>query len=436
MKKYAWIVALLAALSLAIFGIGCGGGGDGGGDDEIVYDTFDLIISPTTGDDTDEIEDMKAADTAAGKGWIIGEEFAKVKGAKAGSLIRLTVTGTANLNWDSIGAVGFQNMKLDKADERVDFKPKSGGTYTVDVKVSDVFKCKDADKAYAISVNIWGDHKIDKVQLLVPQGEVGPADPEASDFNISDNLVQYISDGIKAVTVTPKNGMSQGAITVYYEGQAPTVYAKSATLPSAIGKYTVTFDVAAATGFNAATGLAAGTLTILAAPIAPLIVFDGAYKNGATTNGTIESGKIKITPYWQAAQYGNPARWEAGLEITFSSPVDISAFNKMKYSLTGFDDALKQYYNQLTWTFDGNAYDAQSSAKDPDALNATYELFSGGVNWGKTDWDDDPPDTTKLEKIQFGFNSIDIEVDGEWEKPGEEFVPKDILISDIRFVFE
>jgi len=32
MKKYAWIVALLAALSLAIFGIGCGGGG--GDDDE------------------------------------------------------------------------------------------------------------------------------------------------------------------------------------------------------------------------------------------------------------------------------------------------------------------------------------------------------------------------------------------------------------------
>lgn len=378
LKKFSLIMLALALVfGLGLMGCGSSGGDNGGG---IEYDWEDLTVSPNTGNAEDGIKDMKEADIAMGKGFIIGDDFAKVKAAKAGSILRLTVTGTANLNWDSIGGVSINDMEEEK--ERVDFKPKSGGTYTQDIKVSDIFKLnyKGEGEPYFISVNIWGSHKIDKVELGIPQGEVLPQDPIASDFNISDNLVQYVSDGIEAVTITPKNGMSQGAITVYYEGQAPTVYTKSATLPAAIGKYTVTFDVAAATGFNAATGLAAGTLTILAAPIAPLIVFDGAYKNGATTNGTIESGKIKITPYWQETQYGNPARWEAGLEITFSSPVDVSAFNKMKYSLTGFDDALKQYYNQLTWTFDGNAYDAQSSAKDPDALNATYVLFSGAVN--------------------------------------------------------
>jgi hypothetical protein len=58
---------------------------------------------------------------------------------------------------------------------------------------------------------------------------------------------------------------SSGALTVYYEGSGGTTYAKSTTLPNAAGKYLVTFDVAAATGWNAASGLKAGTLTISAA---------------------------------------------------------------------------------------------------------------------------------------------------------------------------
>ena len=81
---------------------------------------------------------------------------------------------------------------------------------------------------------------------------INPATPVASDFVIG-NLNQTMVN-ITAVTITPKTGKSTGAITIYYNG--------STTLPTAIGTYTVTFDVAAATGFNAAVGLAAGTLTI------------------------------------------------------------------------------------------------------------------------------------------------------------------------------
>ena len=79
-----------------------------------------------------------------------------------------------------------------------------------------------------------------------------PSTPAADDFIIG-NLDQMVTN-ITAVTITPKAGKSNGAITIYYNG--------STTLPTTAGTYTVTFDVAAVFGWNAATGLTAGTLTI------------------------------------------------------------------------------------------------------------------------------------------------------------------------------
>jgi len=77
--------------------------------------------------------------------------------------------------------------------------------------------------------------------------------PVVSDFNIG-NLTQTVGS-VTEVTITPKDGKSNGAITILYNG--------STTLPTTVGTYTVTFNVAAATGWNAATGLAGGTLEIL-----------------------------------------------------------------------------------------------------------------------------------------------------------------------------
>ncbi|MCL2244796.1 MAG: formylglycine-generating enzyme family protein [Treponema sp.] len=80
--------------------------------------------------------------------------------------------------------------------------------------------------------------------------------PVASDFNIG-NLTQTVGS-VTPVTITPKTGKSNGAITVFYND--------SQTLPAAAGTYTVTFNVAAAAGWNAVNGLAGGTLTINSTP--------------------------------------------------------------------------------------------------------------------------------------------------------------------------
>jgi uncharacterized repeat protein (TIGR02543 family) len=76
--------------------------------------------------------------------------------------------------------------------------------------------------------------------------------PVASHFNIG-NLTQT-AESITPVTIIPLAGRSTGAITIFYNG--------STTLPTVAGTYTITFNVAASTGWNAVTGLAGGTLTI------------------------------------------------------------------------------------------------------------------------------------------------------------------------------
>jgi hypothetical protein len=76
--------------------------------------------------------------------------------------------------------------------------------------------------------------------------------PVAGDYDIG-NLSQTVGT-VTAVTIVAKSGKSPGAVTIKYAG--------STTLPSAAATYAVTFDVAAATGWKAATGMAAGNLVI------------------------------------------------------------------------------------------------------------------------------------------------------------------------------
>jgi hypothetical protein len=103
-----------------------------------------------------------------------------------------------------------------------------------------------------ITVTTKDGRQTDACTVTVSDGS-GNQTPAAADFTVSGS--SHIFDGNpKTVSITPKQGKSGGTITIYYNG-APTA-------PSAIGSYTVTFDVAAATGWNAATGLSAGTMKI------------------------------------------------------------------------------------------------------------------------------------------------------------------------------
>jgi len=85
---------------------------------------------------------------------------------------------------------------------------------------------------------------------------INKADPVVADFDISGNGIVHYNGSPKKVTVTIKQGKSGiGDITVKYND--------STTVPSDVGIYTVTFDVAEGTNYNLVNGLSAGTLTII-----------------------------------------------------------------------------------------------------------------------------------------------------------------------------
>jgi len=106
-----------------------------------------------------------------------------------------------------------------------------------------------------------------------------------------------------------------GAVTVYYEGTGGTEYAKTTEAPTNAGSYTVTFDVAEGTKYQAAEGLSIGTLKINKANYAgetettvymrageastgvsvtlPEIP-EGSYGNISTSCAWIESSSLKL----------------------------------------------------------------------------------------------------------------------------------------------
>lgn len=153
--------------------------------------------------------------------------------------------------------------------------------------------------------------------------------PVAADFNIG-NLTQT-AGSVTAVTITPKTGKSTGTITIYYDG--------STTLPTAVGTYSVTFDVAAATGYNAATGLSAGTLTIKSL-IDMVWVPGGSFTMGQNGDGTSDNvtptstvtltgfymGKYEVTQeQYQAVTGTNPSIYNsnpAAGEVQGKRPVE------------------------------------------------------------------------------------------------------------------
>jgi len=116
--------------------------------------------------------------------------------------------------------------------------------------------------------------------------------PVVGDYDIT-NLAQSVGKPT-AVSITPKSGKSSGARTIYYEGTGGTNYAKSTALPT-VGTsgttYAVTFDVAAADGWNAVSGLYAGTLFFgTQTPVAGDYEFSGL----AQTLGSVTA--VTITP--------------------------------------------------------------------------------------------------------------------------------------------
>ncbi len=107
----------------------------------------------------------------------------------------------------------------------------------------------------------------------------------AEDFTYTAPASPTYDGTAKAATVTAKDGVTTGAITVkYYSGSAPT---GSDTAPTNAGTYTVKIDVTASNDYEAITALEVGTFTI--APKELSIKSEGTSVTAKTYDGTTDA---------------------------------------------------------------------------------------------------------------------------------------------------
>jgi len=179
-------------------------------------------------------------------------------------------------------------------------------------------------------------------ELLNPETPQSDQTPVAGDYDVG-NLTQSVGS-VTAVTISPRSGKSTGARTIHYAGTGSTTYANSTTLPTAAGTYTVTFDVAAVTGWKAATGLYAGTLTIgTLTPVAGDFVISRLMQ----TAGSVTA--VTVTPKAGKSTGAIKIYYEGTGSTTYSKSETVPATGTSgsKYTVT-FDVAASTGWNAVT----------------------------------------------------------------------------------------
>jgi hypothetical protein len=112
--------------------------------------------------------------------------------------------------------------------------------------------------------------------------------PVASDYTVTGGGTQTYTGNPISVTITPKAGKSQGAVTVLYNG--------SSTPKSEIGAYEVTFNVAASGDWKAAEGLAGGILIISNSGNLPIPQASDYSVSGREQTYNGEAKRVNIVP--------------------------------------------------------------------------------------------------------------------------------------------
>jgi len=213
--------------------------------------------------------------------------------------------------------------------------------------------------------------------LVISQAAPSAADPVAADFTVSG--LSAIADGSpKTVSVTPKAGKSAGAISVYYEGINGTSYAKSSAAPTAAGTYAVTFNVAAADGFNAASGLSAGTLVITEESTDPFILFvdfeDSVWASGNYNRRTVNWGGFE----WLVYGVGNSTatdRYEGTRSIRLRGNTTDTGDAENRVELTTY----------LATGIESISFDYASYGTHKNGVIALYYQIEGNSDWIEVD---------------------------------------------------
>jgi hypothetical protein len=189
--------------------------------------------------------------------------------------------------------------------------------------------------------------------------------PTAADYDIG-NLSQA-ADIVTGVTITPKAGKSSGAVVNIR-------YAGNMEIPQTNGTYAVTFDVAAASGWNAASGLYAGTLTVSANPTPTAADYD--IGNLSQAAGSVTA--VTITP-----KTGKSSG--AVVNIRYADNAEIPQTSGT-YAVT-FDVAAASGWNAASGLYAGNLIIGGGSRETAIPLTENTwvggNIAAGGQQWFK-----------------------------------------------------
>jgi len=251
MKKL-WLVLLAVVLAFGLV-IGCGGPCEVCGDKPcscpgLTDDDYDItVIVVKQTDIPGDIQDVPTGERASGKGFIFGADFDMIKAAPPGSFLRVSLSGTDNLNWDTIGAVGINDMTGSEGN-RCDFAPKAGGNYFNDVNVANIFALNGGATATIIHVNVWGGHTITKVELFEPKEEQFIAVLDITGIPSIINTASVTLTG----NVNPADANNKTIVWSIKEGGNIASFAANVLTFSAEGKATVTATIANGTAVGTA----------------------------------------------------------------------------------------------------------------------------------------------------------------------------------------
>lgn len=181
-------------------------------------------------------------------------------------------TGTANKTF----AIAPKNLQNASITLQTDSLVYTGSTQTVQITsvkldgvllttndyaiANDSNKFISANDAITLTIAGMGNY----TGTAATTWQITKARPELGNFDVSPNLSTPLTyDGTpKTVTAQPRNGViGMGAVTVCYEGNNGTTYARSETAPTNAGTYNVILSVVEGKNYTAAE-IEAGTLTI------------------------------------------------------------------------------------------------------------------------------------------------------------------------------
>jgi uncharacterized protein YndB with AHSA1/START domain len=237
----------------------------------------------------------------------------------AGSVTAVTITpktgkspGTVTIYYEGTGTTTYaKNTSV----------PTAAGTYAVtfDVAAASGWNAASGLSAGTLTIN--------------SQNQT----PVSADYTIG-NLNQT-AGSVTAVTITPKSGKSTGTVTIYYEGTGTTTYAKNSTPPTAAGTYAVTFNVAAASGWNAANGLSAGTLTIDARTVAGIAITLQPTKRTYNHGDTLDLAGLMVQVYYEIGSpenvsYSNFAAKNISASPAHGDTLSVAAHNSRPVTIT------------------------------------------------------------------------------------------------------